>query len=160
MARYVVAVAVIVAIAGIAVQGRQQPALEAKAPKAEAAPEAKAAPKADAAPEANRAIVREQLALIDEALEIQHNLARSGRLPINDPSFALWGRRKVETLRRAGAEKTEVIAALERYIGILKGEEALAKGMKEQARGTEAAVLDVRYRRMEAEIWLNEEKVR
>lgn len=144
MTRYVVAAAVL-AFAGIAAYARQQPAAEGQA-------------KAD--PAANHALARKQLALIDQALEVQHALARNGRLPLNDPSFAVWGRRKLETLRRVGAGKAEVIAALEKCIETLKADEALAVRMKEEARGTEAAVLDVRYRLIEAEIWMNEEKAR
>lgn len=145
MARYVVAAATVLTFAGIAAYARQQPAAGGQA-------------KAD--PAANRDLAREQLALVDQALEIQHALARSGRLPLNDPSFAVWGRRKLEALRKAGAGKAEVIATLERYIETLKADEAIAEGMKADARATEAAVLDVRYRLIEAEIWLNEERAR
>lgn len=53
-----------------------------------------------------------------------------------------------------------VIAALEKHIETLKADEAIARTMREQAPGTEAAVLDVRFRRLEAEIRLNEEKAR
>ena len=46
---------------------------------------------------------------------------------IADPPFSLWGRRRLETLRKAGAGKAEIVAALEKYINNLKEEEAIAK---------------------------------
>ncbi len=48
---------------------------------------------------------------------------------IADPSFSLWGRRRLETLRKAGAGKAEIVAALEKYINSLKEEEAIAKSL-------------------------------
>ena len=42
------------------------------------------------------------------------------RIGIADPSFSLWGRRRLETLRKAGAGKAEIVAALEKYINNLK----------------------------------------
>ena len=77
-----------------------------------------------------------------------------------DPSFSLWGRRRLETLRRAGAGKAEIVAALEKYIDSLKKEEAIAETMHQEAQVTHVDVYDVQFRRMEAEIWLNEEKAR
>ena len=51
---------------------------------------------------------------------------------IADPSFSIWGRRKLETLRKTGAGKAEIVAALEKYINSLKEEEAIAKARVEQ----------------------------
>src|SRR5262249_37413197 len=77
------------------------------------------------------------------------------------PSFSLWGRRRVETLHRAGAGKTEIVAALEKYVNSLKEEEAITERLRQSRRGsTLLDVYDVQFRRMEAEIWLNEEKAR
>ena len=76
------------------------------------------------------------------------------------PSFSLWRRRRVETLHRAGAGKAESVAALEKYVNSLKEEEAIAEGLRQSDRGSLLAVYDLRFRRMEAEIWLNEEKAR
>ena len=158
-----VAAALILATAGVAVQGRQQPAPEGAREQAKTAPPPTAGAGAAAAvPDmaANRALAREQLALIDEALAMLHQLARNARISIADPSFSLWGRRRLETLRKAGAGKAEIVAALEKYINSLKEDEAIAKARKESARGTQVDVYDVQFRRLEAEIWLNEEKAR
>jgi hypothetical protein len=77
-----------------------------------------------------------------------------------DASFSLWGRRKLETLHRAGAGKAEIVAALEKYIETLKQEEEIANHRMKTARGTHFLVINAQFRRMEAEIWLNEEKAR
>ncbi len=89
-----------------------------------------------------------------------HDFARNTRISIADPRFSIWGRRKLETLRKTGAGKAEIVAALEKYIDSLKEEEAIAKARKEIAQGTEVDLRDVQFRRLEAEIWLNEEKAR
>ena len=73
---------------------------------------------------------------------------------------AVWGRRRLETLRKAGAGKAEIVAALEKYINDLKELEAIAKARKEAARATPLGVYEMQFLRMEAEIWLNEEKAR
>jgi hypothetical protein len=157
-----VAAALILATAGVAVQGRPQPAAEGAREKDRAAPPPAAGAGGDAVPDlaANRAIASEQLALIDRALATLHQLAMNGRASLASPSLSVWGRRKLETLRGTGAAKAEIVAALEKYIELLKQEEALAERMHEQARGTQVEIYDVQYRRMEAEIWLNEEKAR
>jgi RNA polymerase sigma-70 factor (ECF subfamily) len=153
-----VAAALFLATAGVAVQGRQGPAPEREREPAKVAPP----PRAGAAPDitANRALAREQLALIDEALAMLNRLAQNGQLGFADPSFSLWGRRKLETLRTVGAGKAEIVAAVEKYINDLKQEEAMADARLKSAAGTQVDVHDVRYRRLEAEIFLNEEKAR
>ena len=159
-----VAAALILATAGVAVQGRQKPAPEGAREQAKTAPPptAGAGAAAPAVPdvEANRALAREQLALIDGALATLHQMARNARIRLGDPSFSLWERRRLETLRRAGAGKAEIVAALQETIKRLNEYEAIAKARKEMAQGTEIDVNDVQFRRLEAEIWLNEEKAR
>ena len=156
-----VAAALILTTAGIAVLGRQQPALEGARERAKSAPPQNAGAGA-AAPgiAANRALAREQLALIDEAWAMLNELARAGEISIADPSFSLWGRRKLETLRKAGAGKAEIIAELEKYVKELKEHEAIAKSRMEVPRRPAVDLRDVRFRRLEAEIWLNEERGR
>jgi hypothetical protein len=160
--RVAVAAALILATAGVAVQGLQQPAAEGAREQAKPAPPPTAAAGGAAVPEtaANRALARKQLALIDDALATLHRLAQNGRVSISDPRFSLWGHRRLETLRKAGAGKAEIVAVLEKYVNSLKEEEAIAEGMRQSARGTLIDVWDVQFRRMEAEIWLNEEKAR
>jgi hypothetical protein len=110
---------------------------------------------------ANRALAREQLALIDRALEHLHQINQAGSTKFAAPIFSRWGRRRVETLHRAGAGKAEILAALEEYVNRLKEEEAIAERSRQSRQGaTLLDVYDVQFRRMEAEIWLNEEKAR
>ena len=108
----------------------------------------------------NRALAREQLALIDQALAMLDQLFQNSTIRFTDPRFSLWARRKVETLRKIGAGKAVIVAALESYIKRLKQEEAVTENDHRSARATQVDVHDVRFRRLEAEIWLNEEKAR
>jgi hypothetical protein len=157
-----VTAALILATAGVAVQGRQQPAPELAREQARTAAPPAAGAGGAAVPNlaANQAIARKQLALIDEVEGTLRQLARTGRMSVADSSFSLWGPRRLEALRRAGAGKAEIVAAVEKYIAILKEDEAFAESLKQSARGTQLGVYDVQFRRMEAEIWLNDEKAR
>ena len=77
-----VAAALILATAGVAVQGRQQPAPEGAREQAKTAPPPTAgagAPPAVPDLAANRALAREQLALIDEAWAMLHQLAQNAQ---------------------------------------------------------------------------------
>ena len=159
-----VAAALILATAGVAVQGRQQPAPEGAPEQAKTNPPPSARSGAPArvvpgVPD-NRALARKQLALIDEAWASQREWARLAGISFADPSFARWGRRRLEALRMAGAGKAEIVAALEKYMNDLKEDEAIAKAMRESARVGPAVVPDVQFRLLEAEIWLNEETAR
>jgi hypothetical protein len=146
-----VAATLMLATVGVAVQGHQQPAPEGAREQARTAVPDSAA---------NRALARQQLILIDQALAALHQMAQIARISPADPSFSLWGRRRLETLRKAGAGKAEIVAALEKYINTLKQDEAMAEARRMAAQGTQVDVYDVQFRRMEAEIWLNEEKAR
>ncbi|MHC5544627.1 hypothetical protein ACYOEI_40870, partial [Singulisphaera rosea] len=108
---------------------------------------------------ANQALAREQLALIEQGLQVHRRLAQNGRAE-SFPGLDVWERRKMEALRRSGVEKAEIIAALEKELENLKKDEAIAKVNKENARGTDLGILDAKVRRLEVEIWLNEEKAR
>jgi RNA polymerase sigma factor (sigma-70 family) len=160
-----VAAALTLTSAGVAVVGRQQPAPVRAGAREQAKPAplpAAGAGAALAAPDlvANRDLARQQLALIDDALEMLHRFALNARIELGSPSIAIWERRKLDTLRKAGAGKAEIIAALEATIKSLNEYEAVAKARKESARGTQLDVFEFQFRRMEAETWLNEEKAR
>ncbi len=163
-----VAATLMLATAGVAVQGRQQPAPEGAQEQAGAAlpaPPAPPAPPTTAAaavpdPAANRAIARQQLALIDQALALAHDLYQNARIDIANGTFSMWGRRRLETLRKAGAGKAEIVTALEKYINYITDLEAIAKARVAAARSTPLDVYETKFHRMEAEIWLNEEKAR
>jgi hypothetical protein len=79
---------------------------------------------------------------------------------LGDPSFSLWGRRRLEALRTAGAGKAEIVAALEKYVDTTKNEEAIAHTLYQKGQLTRVDLYDVEFRRREAEVWLNEEKGR
>jgi hypothetical protein len=153
-----VAAAVMLVTAGVAVQGRQGPAPQRERKQAKTAP----LPAAAAVPAlaANQALAREQLALIDNALAVLHQQYQSARAGITYASFSVWERRRLETIRKTGAGKAEIVAALEEYINTLKQEEEAAEAMVQNGRGTQVSVYDARFRRMEAESFLNEEKAR
>jgi RNA polymerase sigma factor (sigma-70 family) len=156
-----VAATLILATAGVAVQGRQKPAAEGVGEQAKTAPAP--TPGAGAAvPDlaATRAIARQQLALIDQAWAMMSGLARTARMDIHDAAFSMSGRRRLEALHRAGAGKAEIVAALEKYINELKAMEAIAKAQFEAARASQLGMYEFQFLRMEAEIWLHEEKAR
>jgi hypothetical protein len=157
-----VGAALILATAGVAVEGRQQPAPKEAREQDKPVPAPRADAGGGAAPETapNRAIARKQLALIDDASATLRQLALNGKVSFSDPRFSLWGRRRLETLHKAGAGKAEIITALEKHIESLKADEAMAEHAHQSARGTILDVYDVQFRRMEAEIWLTEEKAR
>jgi hypothetical protein len=157
-----VAVALTIATTALTVQGQRPSAPEKNSEQSKPAtsPTATTPNAAASNPAASHSLARKQLALIDEALAALHQLAKSGRISLADPSFSLWERRRLETLRKAGASKAELVAALERYIDILKKDEAIAEAMHERAQNTQVDIYDIQFRRMEAEIWLSEEKAR
>ncbi len=153
-----VSAALVLTTAGVVVQGRQQPAAERANEQAKTTPPAQAVSAPGLA--ANQALAREQLVLIDKALDVLHQLVRTARMRPSDPSFSVWGRRKIEALRNAGAGKAEMVAELEKYINHVKEDVAIAEAARQNAQGTMVDVFDAQYRHMEAEIWLNEEKAR
>ena len=53
-----------------------------------------------------------------------------------------------------------MVAALEKFLNDLKEEEALAKAHYENAQISRVELYDLQFRRMEAEMWLNDEKAR
>ncbi len=157
----------ILAIAGVAAQERQQPAPKGGTVKATPLSpldeenilppfeeDAGAAKLAD-----DRARARRQLAVIDEAWAMLENLSRSGRIEINGGTIGPWGRRRLEALRRAGAEKAEIVAALKRYSNDLGRFEEICHG-KHNHHHPSYDEYEVKYLRMEAEFWLKEEKAR
>jgi hypothetical protein len=114
-----VAAALILATTGVAVQGRQQPTPEGAREQAGTAAPPRVGAGSAAVPDlaANRALAREQLALIDEALASLNRLYQTAKVSgPTDPAFSLWRRRRVETLRKTGAGKAEIVAALEKYV--------------------------------------------
>ena len=161
-----VAATLILATAGVAVHGRQQQPTAERAReqvKTPPSPTTGASAPARAVPDimaTNQALARQQLALIDNAWAMMHSMAQNARIEIATGPFGLWGRRRLETLRKTGAGKAEIVTALEKHIDSLKALEAIAKARHEAARGTALDVIECQFLRLEAEIWLNEEKAR
>src|SRR4051795_439277 len=89
---FAVAAALILATAGVAVQGRQQPAPEGAREQAKTAPRPTAGAGVAAAPDmsANQSLAREQLALIDKAMADLHRQALGGEIRFSHASFSLW----------------------------------------------------------------------
>jgi hypothetical protein len=159
-----VAAILILTISGITVQGRQELAPQGEQEQVKATPQAVLPPigsGAVALPDlsANQALAREQLAVIDEAWAILENLSRSGRIDIDGGTVGPWGRRRLEALRKAGAGKAEIVAALVKYVNDLERFEAIAHGEHNHHHPTYAEH-EIKFLRIEAEIWLNEEKAR
>jgi RNA polymerase sigma factor (sigma-70 family) len=153
-----VAAALILVTAGVAVQGRQGPTPQREREQAKTATPPTGAAVPDLA--ASQALAREQLAIIDKALATLHALCKVVRVSLSDASFDVWEHRKLETIRKTGAGKAEIVAALEEYINILKQEEAIAKEQLGTGGNTQVSVYATQFRRMEAESFLNEEKAR
>lgn len=108
----------------------------------------------------NKTLAKEQVELVQKALDDLNRLAAGGEIPYSNPAFALWGRRKLESLRASGAEKAEIVAGLEEYLALMKKQEqAVTEAIKEDM-SPRSELFEVRYRRLEAEIWLNQEKAR
>jgi hypothetical protein len=143
--------------AGLAVVGAQGPA-----PKPTKGPGTAPPPKGEAPPGVppNRALAREQLDLIDRALSDLNRLAKGGELSLSNPSFALWRRRKLDALRESGAGKAEIVAELEKYAAFMKDQERYASQAYRTDTMSRPDLTDVQYRRIEAEIWLNQERSR
>ncbi len=160
-----VAAALILATAGVAVQGRQQSTSKGAQDQAKAAPLPEAGVGVAVAVTdlaANRALARKQLALIDEAWALMEFLSKNSRIDIDGGTFGPWGRRRLDALRRAGAGKAEIVAALEKYINDLERMQAIVEAQQNRstARVKSPSDYEIRFLRMEAEIWLNEEKAR
>ncbi|WP_435008638.1 hypothetical protein P12x_005848 [Tundrisphaera lichenicola] len=157
-----VAAILILAIGGVVAQERQQSAPEEARSEAKATSRPAAGTGVAAMPDvpANRAIARKQLALIDETWDILLTMAPNARIELGSGIFGQWGRRRLEALRTAGAGKAEIVAGLEKYIKDLEQLEAIAIARKEAARATQLGIQEMQFLRMEAEIWLNEEKDR
>jgi hypothetical protein len=159
-----VATILIIATAGVVVQGRQQPTAggtqgQAKTPTlpTKTPPDPTAAAVPDLA--ADRAIARKQLAVIDEAWAFLKDMYKNARMGVDEESIGPWGRRRLEALRRAGAGKAEIVAALEKYISDLEWFQEIAHTRIEHFHPTYGEY-EIKFLRIEAEIWLNEEKAR
>ena len=85
---------------------------------------------------------------------------KRGEVASYDPRFAAWERRQVEAIRDAGASRAEFIATLEGYVKRLRDRQRIVEEGYRRAPVPRLDVHDAKYRVLEAEMWLNQEKVR
>jgi hypothetical protein len=109
---------------------------------------------------ANIPLAREQLKVIDQIRADLDRRFENGELSATDAAFKLWARRRVEALRATGADKKAIVAALERYVDLLRKQESAWKVLWEKDQGTRVDFLAAQYERLEAEMLLNQEKAR
>jgi hypothetical protein len=107
-----------------------------------------------------KALAREQVTLARQALQDLDRLHKAGEISVTDRAFPLWGQRLVHAVRTSGADKAEVVSTLENYLDQTKKLEQYTRTAHEQGRATRVDVTEAQYRRLEAAIWLAEEKAR
>jgi outer membrane protein TolC len=118
------------------------------------------APAASQAPDSKKALGQEQLGLARQALSDLDRMFNSGEVAAHDPRFALWGRREVEAVRDAGASRAEFIAALEGYVKRVRDRQRIVEEAFRKGQVPRVDVHDAKYRVLEGEMWLNQEKAR
>ncbi len=118
------------------------------------------APGASQAPDPKKSLAQEQLALARQALKGLDQMHKNGNLSPDNPRIASWERRQVEAVRDAGASRAEFTAALEGYVARMRDRQQLVEQLHRTARVSFVEVLDAKYRVLEAEMWLNQEKAR
>jgi len=118
------------------------------------------APAASQAPDPKKALAQEQLGLARQALSDLDRLHKGGEVAISDPRFAVWERRQVEAIRDSGASRAEFIAALEGYVKHLSDRQRIVEGRYRSGQVSRVDVYDAKYRVLEAQILVNQEKTR
>ncbi len=118
------------------------------------------APAASQAPDPKKSLAQEQLGLARDALKVLNQMYKNGQVSLDDPRIAVWEHRQVEAVRDAGAGRAEFIAALEGYVTHKRDWQRIAEERHRAARVAEVDVLDAKYRVLDAEMWLNQEKAR
>ena len=117
------------------------------------------APAASQAPDRKKSLAQEQLTLARQALQSLDQMDKN-RDPVDEARIAVWERRQVEAVRDAGTSRAEFIAALEGYVKRMRDRQRIVEALREAARVALVDVLDAKYRVLEAEMWLNQEKAR
>ncbi|MGO9470881.1 MAG: hypothetical protein ACLQVF_42860 [Isosphaeraceae bacterium] len=118
------------------------------------------APAASQAPDPKKSLAQEQLALARQALKGLDQMYKNGDVSLDDPRIAVWERRQDEAVRDAGTSRAEFIAALEDYVTRMRNRQRIVEERHRAARVAFVDVLDAKYRVLEAEMWLNQEKAR
>ena len=118
------------------------------------------APAASPAPDPKKSLAQEQLGLARIALEALDQMHKTGQVSPDDPRIAVWERRQVEAVRDAGTGRAQFIAALEGYVKRMRDRQRIVEERQQAAGVAFVDVLDAKYRVLEAEMWLNQEKAR
>src|SRR5947209_2253634 len=85
------------------------------------------APAAPQPVDPNKALAQEQLKLAQQALKDLDLLYKNGEVTLYDPRFTLWMRRRVEAILASGADKAEIVAALEGNVKRLRELESVTE---------------------------------
>jgi hypothetical protein len=117
------------------------------------------APAASQAPDRKKSLAQEQLTLARQALQSLDQMYKN-KEPFDEARIAVWERRQVEAVRDAGTSRAEFIAALEGYVKRMRDRQGIVEERQRAARAYFVDVLDAKYRVLEAEMWLNQEKAR
>jgi outer membrane protein TolC len=112
------------------------------------------------APDPKNSLAQEQLGLARQALSDLDRMVKGGEVSSYDPRFGVWDRRQVEAVRDAGANRAEFLAALEGYMKRLRDRQRLVEEAFRQGQASRLDVHEAKYRVLEAETWLNQEKAR
>ena len=112
------------------------------------------------APDPKKSLAQEQLGLARQALSDLDRMVKGGEVSAYDPRFGVWERRQIEAVRDAGANRTEFLAALEAYVRRLRDRQRIVEEAFRQGQAARVDVHDAKYRVLEAEMWLNQEKAR
>jgi outer membrane protein TolC len=118
------------------------------------------APAASQQLDANKALAQEQVKLARQALQDLDLMNKREQVALWDPKFALWERRQVEAIRAAGATHAEFVEALEAYRKRLQQLERFVEQGFQKGELSRLDLHDAKYRVLEAEMWLNQEKAR
>ena len=117
------------------------------------------APAASQAPDRKKSLAQEQLTLARQALQSLDQMYKNGD-PVDEARIAVWERRQVEAVRDAGTSRAEFIAALEGYVKRMRDRQRIVEQRQQSGQAYFVDVLDAKYRVLEAEMWLNQEKAR
>jgi hypothetical protein len=118
------------------------------------------APAASQAPDRKKSLAQERLTLARQALQSLDQMDKNRNTPIDEAKIAVWERRQVEAVRDAGTSRAEFIAALEGYVKRMRDRQRIVEQRQQAGQAYFVDVLDAKYRVLEAEMWLNQEKER
>jgi hypothetical protein len=118
------------------------------------------APAASQAPDPKKALARQQLGLVRQALSDLGQMSKDGETTTYDPRFGVWERRQVEAVRDAGSNRAEFLAALEGYVKRLRDRQRLVEEAFRRGQASRVDIHEAKYHVLEGEMWLNQEKAR